>query len=295
VSISSMTGFSRTEGTANGYSWSWEIRSVNARSLDTRLRLPPGMERLEVRLKPEVASRFQRGNVSATLSLARPPKQTSLSVNTAVLDQVLDLAQSIAGRIKASPPTIDGLLSVPGVLDTVYEEESNEERAALDDAIVLSFASGLDSLGRSRAQEGKRLADVLKGHVAEIEALAGRAVAAAAASSAAIEKRLRDQVSVLIKDEPSLPEERIAQEVALLVAKGDIREELDRLQAHVEAARELLQSSEPIGRPFDFLCQEFNREANTLCSKASDIDLTRIGLDLKASIERLREQIQNIE
>ena len=295
MSISSMTGFSRTEGTANGYSWSWEIRSVNARSLDTRLRLPPGMERLEVRLKPEVASRFQRGNVSATLSLARPPKQTSLSVNTAVLDQVLDLAQNIAGRIKASPPTIDGLLSVPGVLDTVYEEESDEERAALDDAIVLSFASGLDSLGRNRAQEGKRLADVLKGHVAEIETLAGRAVSAASASSAAIERRLRDQVSVLIKDEPSLPEERIAQEVALLVAKGDIREELDRLQAHVEAARELLQSSEPIGRPFDFLCQEFNREANTLCSKASDIDLTRIGLDLKASIERLREQIQNIE
>jgi uncharacterized protein (TIGR00255 family) len=295
VSISSMTGFARTEGTENGYSWSWEIRSVNARSLDARLRLPPGMDRLEARLKPEVTRKFQRGNISATLSLVRPPKQSSLSVNTDVLDQVLALANDIAGRVKANPPTIDGLLSVRGVLDTVEEEESSEGRVMLDDAIVLSFGSGLDSLGENREQEGQRLGDVVKGHIDEIATLASRADSAAAASPAAVDKRLREQVRALIKDEPSLPEERIAQEVALLVAKGDIREELDRLKAHVEAARELLQSNEPIGRPFDFLCQEFNREANTLCSKASDIELTRIGLDLKASIERLREQIQNIE
>jgi uncharacterized protein (TIGR00255 family) len=266
-----MTGFARTEGTENGYSWSWELRSVNARSLDARLRLPPGMERLEVRLKPEVTRRFQRGNISASLSLVKPPKQTSLSVNADVLDQVLDLANDIAGRVKASPPTIDGLLSVPGVLDTVYEEESDEDRAMLEDAIIQSFGSGLDNLGENRKQEGKRLEEIVKGHVDEIEVLTARAISAAAASPAAIEKQLREQVQDLIKDEPSLPEDRIAQEVALLVAKGDIREELDRLQAHVEAARDLLQSNEPIGRPFDFLCQEFNREANTLCSKASDI------------------------
>lgn len=295
MSISSMTGFARTEGTENGYSWAWELRSVNARSLDARLRLPSGMERLEVRLKPAVTGKFQRGNISATLTLVRPPKQTSLSVNADVLDQVLDLAKDIAGRVKANPPTIDGLLSIRGVLDTVDEEESNEDRVMLEEAVIQSFGGGLDSLGENREQEGKRLADIVKGHVDEIEALAGRAVAAAAASPAAIENRLREQVRALIKDDPSLPEERIAQEVALLVAKGDIREELDRLTAHVEAARDLLQSNEPIGRPFDFLCQEFNREANTLCSKASDIQLTRIGLDLKASIERLREQIQNIE
>ena len=295
MTVSSMTGFARIEGTENDYRWTWEIRSVNARALDTRLRLPPGMERLEARLKPEVTARFQRGNISATLSLVRPPKQTSLSVNTDVLDQVLDLAKNLAGRVKADPPTVDGLLSVRGVLDTVDEEESDEVRAHLDDAIVASFGSGLDSLGKNRDQEGARLAEVVKGHVTEIEALAKRAVAAAAASPAAIEKRLREQVRALIKDDPSLPEERIAQEVALLVAKGDIREELDRLRSHVEAAHELLVSAEPIGRRFDFLCQEFNREANTLCSKAADIELTRIGLDLKATIERLREQIQNIE
>jgi len=290
-----MTGFARTEGTENGYSWSWEIRSVNARSLDVKLRLPPGMERLEVRLKPEVSNRFQRGNISATLSLVKPPKQTSLSVNTDVLDQVLELASDIAGRTKATPPTIDGLLSVRGVLDTVDEEESNEDRETLEEAVIVSFGAVLDSLGESRQQEGTRMAEVVRGHVDEIEALADRAIAGAAASPAAVEKQLREQINALINDEPSLPEERIAQEVALLVAKGDIREELDRLTAHVEAARDLLQSNEPIGRPFDFLCQEFNREANTLCSKAADIELTRIGLDLKASIERLREQIQNIE
>lgn len=295
MSVSSMTGFSRTDGAENGYSWSWEIRSVNARSLDTRLRLPPGLERLEMLLKPEVAGRFQRGAISATLSLTRAPRNTSISVNTHVLNQVLELANDVASRVNASPPTIDGLLSIKGVLDTVDEEEGDEQRAALDGAIVSTFGSGLDSLAESRRQEGGRLAEIVKGHVDEIEALVSRAVAAAAAGPAAIDKRLREQVRTLIKDQPSLSEERLAQEVALLVVKSDIREELDRLKAHIEAARELLQSPDPIGRPFDFLCQEFNREANTVCSKASDIELTRIGLDLKASIDRLREQIQNIE
>lgn len=295
MSVSSMTGFARIEGAENGCNWSWEIRSVNARSLDARLRLPPGMDRLEAVLKPEVMNRFQRGNISATLTLVRPPRQTTLSVNAQVLDQVLDLAKDIAGRVKADPPTVDGLLSVRGVLDAVEEQESDEDRARLDKAIATSFGDGLDNLAVNRDQEGKRLAAVVKGHIDEIDDLTARGVAAAAASPAAIEKRLREQVQTLIDDDPSLPEDRIAQEVALLVAKGDIREELDRLSAHVEAARDLLTSSEPIGRPFDFLCQEFNREANTLCSKAADIDLTRIGLDLKATIERLREQIQNIE
>lgn len=293
--VSSMTGFARTEGTEHGYSWSWEIRSVNARSIDARLRLPPGMERLDMRLRALVTDRFQRGNISATLSLVKPPKQTLISINTDVLDQVLDLANDIAQRVKVDPPTIDGLLSVRGVLDTIDEEESDKDRTVLDEAIVMSFGNGLDSLVENRHQEGKRLSEVVKGHVHEIETLAGRASNAAATSPAAIEKRLREQLRALMENNASMPEECIAQEVALLVTKGDIREELDRLQAHVEAARELLQSVEPIGRRFDFLCQEFNREANTLCSKASDIELTRIGLDLKATIERLREQIQNIE
>ncbi len=295
MTVSSMTGFARAEGAENGYSWTWEIRSVNARAMDTRLRIPPGMERLEARLKPAVAERFVRGNISATLALSRPQRQTSLSVNNDILDQVIDIAKDISGRIKATPPTVDGLLSIRGVLDAVEAEESEEERDSLENAIVASFESGLDGLKENRLQEGGRLADVVKGHLEDIASLSSRASGASAASATAVEKRLRDQVAVLLKDDPALPEDRLAQEVALLVAKGDIREELDRLHAHVDAARDLLESDEPIGRPFDFLCQEFNREANTICSKASDIELTRLGLDLKASIERLREQIQNIE
>jgi uncharacterized protein (TIGR00255 family) len=290
-----MTGFARAEGERAGYRWSWEIRSVNARAMDTRLRVPPGLERLEVRLKPAVADRFHRGNISATLALARPQKQVSLSVNTELLDQVLALARDIGARIEADPPRIDGLLTVRGVLDAVEEEESDEDRDGLDDDIVASFVTGLDRLHGSRAQEGARLAAIVAGHLDEIAGLAGRASAAAAASPRAIEARLREQVRALLKDDPVLSEDRLAQEVALMVVKGDLREEIDRLQAHVEAARELLDDDGPVGRRFDFLCQEFNREANTLCSKASDLELTRLGLDLKASIDRLREQVQNIE
>ena len=290
-----MTGFARAEGERNGYSWSWEIRSVNARAMDTRLRVPPGLERLEVRLKPAVADRFHRGNISATLAVTRPQKQVSLSVNTELLDQILALAETVAGRIRADPPRVDGLLGIRGVLDAVEEEESDEERDRLDDAIVASFEVGLDRLRESRAQEGARLAAILAGHLDEIAGLAARASAAAAASPRAIETRLREQVRALLKDDPVLSEERLAQEVALLVVKGDLREEIDRLQAHVEAAREMLGDADPVGRRFDFLCQEINREANTLCSKASDLELTRLGLDMKASIDRLREQVQNIE
>lgn len=290
-----MTGFARAEGSENGYSWTWEIRSVNARAMDIRLRVPPGMERLEMRLKPAVSERFVRGNISASLSLSRPQRQTTLSVNTDILDQVIDIAKDISGRVKATPPTVDGLLSIRGVLDAVEAEESEEERDALEGAIVASFETGLNGLKENRMQEGARMAEVVRGHLEDIASLASRATDASAASAAAVEKRLRDQIAGLLKDDPGLPEDRLAQEVALLVAKGDIREELDRLHAHVDAARDLLNADEPIGRPFDFLCQEFNREANTLCSKASDIELTRLGLDLKASIERLREQIQNIE
>ena len=291
-----MTGFARADGAENDYRWAWEIRSVNARAMDLRIRIPPGMESLDVRLKPAVAARFSRGNISGSLTLNRPEKPTLLLVNHDVLDQVIAVAEDVAKRIKkAPPPSVDGLLTVRGVLETVEQEESEKERAQLEDAIVASFETGLDQLVGSRDQEGARLAVVITGHLDDIGVLAERAATASAASPEAIGQRLREQVQAILRDTPVVPEDRLAQEVALLVVKGDIREEIDRLRAHVEAARDLLASDEPVGRRFDFLCQEFNREANTLCSKASDIELTRLGLDLKASIERLREQIQNIE
>jgi uncharacterized protein (TIGR00255 family) len=295
VSINSMTGFARVEGAQDGYSWSWELRSVNARNLDTRFRLPPGLDRLEPRLRQATAERLRRGSLNASLSLARVERAAGLRVNHDVLNQVLALAEELASRIEAAPPRIDGLLSVRGVLEPVDEEETEDSRAALEEALLAGFAAALEALAAARGEEGARLAAMVAGHLDRIAELSSAARDCAELQPAALDRRLREQVSALVDSEPRLSEERLAQEVALLVARADVREEVDRLRAHVEAARELMRSGDAVGRRLDFLCQEFNREANTLCSKASALELTRIGLDLKASVEQLREQIQNIE
>lgn len=290
-----MTGFARAEGTESGYGWAWEVRSVNAKALDIRLRLPPGFERLEGAIRGAVSKNVARGSVNGTLALDRSGRTPTLSVNHEALDQVIRLAADLATRVDAEKPRIDGLLSIRGVIETTEPQDSEEEREALDEAIRKSFGDALAALQKARAEEGARLADVVDAHIDEIETLTRQAVAHASTQPAALEARLREQIKSLFEEEARLSEERIAQEVALLLVKADVREELDRLTAHIGAARELMAAREPVGRRLDFLCQEFNREANTLCSKASDIELTRIGLDLKACIERLREQIQNIE
>ena len=290
-----MTGFARMEGDQDGYGWSWEVRSVNARNLDVRLRLPPGFDRLEAALRKAVADRLKRGSVNATLTVARPEQPPQIRVNREVLDQVLALAEELATRIEAAPPRIDGLLAVRGVLETTEEEETEDQRARVDKAVVAGFDAALKALAAARAEEGGRLAVVVAGHLDRIAELADAARASAEAQPKAVEARLRDAVGALFEDEKRLSEERVAQEVALLAAKSDVREEIDRLVAHVASAREMMGSDDAVGRRLDFLCQEFNREANTLCSKASALELTRIGLELKASVEQLREQIQNIE
>ncbi len=290
-----MTGFARAEGAGNGFSWSWEIRSVNARNLDSRLRVPSGYDRLEAAVRTQVNERFRRGNISATLALTRDAGAGALRINRDVLDQVLALADELGNQIDAAPPRIDGLLSLRGVLEQAEEELPAEQRDRLETALAESFAHGLDELTRMRDEEGARLATVIEGHVGEITRLVAAAGKLAETQPETLNRRLREQLAELVANEAGLTEERIAQEVALLVAKADVREELDRLSAHLESARDLVGSDDAVGRRLDFLCQEFNREANTLCSKAADIELTRIGLDLKAAIEQLREQIQNIE
>lgn len=290
-----MTGFARADGAGSGCSWSWEIRSVNARNLDCRLRLPPGFDRLEAEARARAGKRFRRGNISATLTLTREGGPGGLSINRDVLDQVLALADELGRQVDARPPRLDALLNIRGVLEQVEKEETPERRAALETALIESFAHGLDDLARMRDDEGARLATVVDGHLDEISRLVGAAGKLAETQPAALNRRLREQVGELVSDQAALSEERIAQEVALLVAKADVREELDRLDAHLESARELVSADDAVGRRLDFLCQEFNRETNTLCSKAADIELTRIGLDLKAAVEQLREQIQNIE
>ncbi len=290
-----MTGFSRVEGAEDGYSWAWELRSVNARSLDIRLRIPTGMDRLEAGFRKTVAEKINRGNVSASLTVTRPPRKQDISVNSEILDQVLALSGELSNSENVSPPSVDGLLMVRGVLEVQEEEETAEQQEKLDRAVSEAFGQATSELVENRIAEGERLAVTINGHLDEIERCVQEAAGIAAAQPAAIAKRMREQVRALAAEVPALTEERLAQEVALLAVKADIREELDRLGAHVEGARELLSGGSPVGRKLDFLCQEFNREANTVCSKSSDLDLTRVGLDLKAEIERLREQIQNIE
>jgi uncharacterized protein (TIGR00255 family) len=291
-----MTGFARVEGSQDGSSWAWELKSVNSKSLDVRLRLPPGFDYLEPALRTSLAQRLKRGAVSATLSLTRDTGAGGgLRVNRAALDQILALADELTGRIEAAPPRLDGLLALRGVLESAGEEESPEARGTLAAVFLAGWETALASLVATREAEGARLAAVLRERLAEMTLLAAAAEASAAAQPDAIRARLRSLVAALLDASPALPEERLAQEAALLVARADIREELDRLAAHLAAAQDLLREGTAIGRRFDFLCQEFNREANTLCSKSADVELTRTGLALKVAIEQLREQVQNIE
>ncbi|HUK58003.1 MAG TPA: YicC/YloC family endoribonuclease [Stellaceae bacterium] len=295
MAISSMTGFARAEGRADGLSWTWEVKSVNSRALDLRFRLPPGFDGLEPALRAALAKHVKRGSISASLTVTNEAGAAGLKINRAALATILAAAKELAPDLEAAPPRLDGLLALRGVIETGEEPQDEEARERRDAALLKSWDDGLARLAAARVEEGARLEAVLVGHLAHIAELVGEAAASAAAQPAALRERLRSLVAELLEAAPALNEDRLAQEAALLAAKADVREEIDRLNAHVAAARGLLAEGGAIGRRFDFLCQEFNREANTLCSKSSDLALTRIGLALKAAIEQLREQVQNIE
>ncbi len=295
MSVNSMTGFARAEGGLEGCGWTWEAKSVNGRNLDMRFRMPSGFDGLEKNLRALVGEKFARGNLSLSLTLDRRERSVQLCVNRAMLDEVLSLSEELGRQSGVQPPSVDGLLAVRGVIEQAEEEESAEARAEMEQGIADTFGKSLDDLATARAEEGTRLAVMIDGHLDEIGTLTAAASATAEAQPAALKARLEGQLAELLDGEQKIAEDRLAQEVALLVSKADVREELDRLNAHIAAACELLAAGGAIGRRFDFLCQEFNREANTLCSKSSDTDLTRIGLDLKAAVERLREQVQNVE
>jgi uncharacterized protein (TIGR00255 family) len=290
-----MTGFSRADGHDRGWAWTWELKSVNGRSLDVRCKLPADFDGLEPAVRSRVQERFRRGNVSAALLVSRPAGAFRLRLNPEVADQLEKVVKEMAARVEAQPPTLDGLLAMRGVVEAVEEEEAPEARAAREQAILRSLDEALAALAEARCQEGGRLATVLADRLDEMERSRTKAEACAALRPEAIRARLEEQVAALLDAAPALPEERLAQEAALLAARVDLREELDRLRAHLAAARELLAEGGPVGRRLDFLCQELNREANTICSKSTDIELTRVGLELKAGIEQFREQVQNIE
>ncbi|WP_428659993.1 YicC/YloC family endoribonuclease [Reyranella sp.] len=294
-----MTGYARAQGADESRRWVWEARSVNGRNLEVRCRVPQGFERLENPARTAAGARLKRGNVALSLTIGSERQSKPLRINRALLAELGILVEEVRKSTGAAAPAADGLLRVRGVIEEEDEsQESEEVVAALDKALMRSLDEVLRGLAESRAGEGKALAGVITGHVVEIEGLCRRAAERAAAQTGVIRSRFESQLSDLLERAPPLSEERFAQEVALLVGKADVREELDRLAAHIAQARSLLKEARPdnpVGRKFDFLCQEFNREANTLCSKSADIELTRIGIDLKGAIERMREQVQNVE
>ena len=295
AAIASMTGFAHVEERDGDYRDVWEIRSVNGRNLDIRCRLPPGLEALDPVVRAAVPRFCRRGSLSVTLAVDRSAVQQSVRINRPLLDQLLALAAELQGRSAADSPRLDGLLAVRGVIEVAEPEHDPARLEARNQRLAQGLDRALEQLRLMRLAEGARLVALLEDQLAEIEALCRQAAASASTQPAALMARLKKQLSALLDGTAEIAEERLVQEVALLVVKGDIREELDRLAAHVDAARQLIAEGGAVGRKLDFLCQEFNREANTLCSKATDIELTRCGLALKSAVEQLREQVQNIE
>ncbi|SDO03469.1 YicC/YloC family endoribonuclease [Aureimonas jatrophae] len=296
MSLRSMTGFARVERDGAPSGFVWELRSVNGKGLEIRLRLPPGFEELEADIRRLAAGALGRGNVQVSLAHRRDPgvEVPGFRVNEALLTDLLRLSDALVSEGRAAPPSADGLLALRGVIEVADAEPAaalSEQR----DEILAAFQEALVALRRSRETEGRSLLAVLNVRLDRIEELTNQAEAHPARSIEAIRARLADQVALLRGAADGLDEARLHQEAALIATRADIREELDRLTAHVAAARELLSLDEPVGRRLDFLSQEFNREANTLCAKSNATALTAIGLDLKLSVDQFREQVQNIE
>lgn len=295
MSLASMTGFARAHGAAGPYAWAWEIKSVNAKGLDLRLRLPAGWDAIEAPARAAAARSLARGAVSATLEVRREGAALAVRVNEEVLSAVLDTMRSIARRVDAEAPRLDGILGLRGVIEIVEVEESEEDRLAAEKAVVEGFEQALADLVAARRREGEALSQVLASRIDEIARLVVAAEAAPARQPNAIRAKLAEQVQALLDTGVQFDSDRLHQEAVLLAAKVDVREEIDRLNAHVGAARDLLRSGGAVGRKLDFLAQEFNRESNTLCAKANDASLSRIGLELKAAVDQFREQVQNLE
>jgi uncharacterized protein (TIGR00255 family) len=292
--ISGMTGFGRAEGALGEWSWAVEARSVNGRNLEARYRGSPGFEGLERAAREASQARFQRGQVTIGLQARRAEAAGGVRLNAEVLEHYLSLGQTLVAEGRATPPSLDGLLALRGVLESSEAELDPDAQAALQAAAAATVAAALDGLAAARAEEGASLGGVLSGLVDRIAALTAEAERLAAGQPAVIKARFAKRMSELI-GEPTGLEERIVQEAAAMAVKADVREELDRLAGHVTAARALVTGDGAAGRRLDFLTQEFMREVNTLCSKSALAELTTVGLELKAVIEQFREQVQNVE
>jgi uncharacterized protein (TIGR00255 family) len=290
-----MTGFARGSGEMRDLRWICEAKSLNGKGLDIRCRMPPSFEPLEAAIRTLAGERFARGTLSISLTVERLAGGAEIRLNRPVLDQLLKIASELERLPGIAPARLDGLLAMKGVLDIIEPAPSEAELATREAAVLQGVALALDKLQAARKAEGQHLTAIIDGHIGKIETLAKDARRLAGGLQETLRSRIAAQVALLLETAPALDPARLAQETALIFTKGDITEELDRLDAHVAQARQLAASGEPVGRRFEFLAQEFHREANTLCSKSTTVELTRIGLELKAVIDQFREQIQNVE
>ncbi|NVP54351.1 YicC/YloC family endoribonuclease [Mycoplana rhizolycopersici] len=293
--LQSMTGFARSEGTSGRCRWAWELRSVNGKGLDLRIRLPQGFEQFEPMVRQKAAAAFTRGNMQIGLSVSVVEAQVQPVINQAALSAILSLREQLSGIVDSAPLRLDTLLGVRGVVDFREAEESAAERESRDQDISDGLDAAIERLLSMRLGEGHALRQVLGGHVGKIAALAAAIEADRSRSIDAIAERLAGQVQMLMQGNGGLDRDRLYQEAVLLATKADLREEIDRLEAHVRAAEQLLLADQPVGRKLDFLAQEFNREANTICSKSNAAAVTAAGIELKVVIDQFREQIQNLE
>ena len=295
MALSSMTGFARGHGITGAYAWNWEIKSVNAKGLDVRFRLPMGWDAVEVPARTRAAEKLSRGTVYANLAVERKGVQPMVKVNEPVLASVLSTLKGLSGKVEAAPASLDGILALKGVIEVTEEDEREEDHRAAEAAIIAGFEEALAALVGMRRAEGATLGRLLSTRLDEVAALTARAEKAPGRKAEAIKARLAEQVATLLSASERFDSDRLHQEAVLLAAKADIREELDRLASHVAQAKKLLADGGAIGRKLDFLAQELHRELNTLTAKANDVDLTNIGLELKSVVEQFREQVQNLE
>jgi uncharacterized protein (TIGR00255 family) len=290
-----MTGFARSHGTHGAYAFEWEVRSVNAKGLDLRMRLAPGFDAVEAPARKRATELLARGTVYANLTVKRVDAAPVIRVNEEVLASVMKVAADLSAKLKAQPPTVDGILAIKGVLEVSEPDETEDERRAAEGAILDGFIQAMDGLVEMRRREGASLQTILSARLDEIAVLAKRADAAPGRQPDAIKARLAEQIATLLEASERFDTDRLHQEALMIATRADIREELDRIASHVAQARELIGKGGAVGRKLDFLSQEFNREVNTTCSKSNDVELTTIGLELKTVVEQFREQVQNLE
>ncbi len=295
MTLQSMTGFARSEGTSGRYRWAWELRSVNGKGLDLRLRLPSGMETLETAFRDIASQSLSRGNIQAGLSLSASETKLEAVVNRDALDAVLALKQELGSAISDAPLSFDTLLSVRGLVEFREPVETEEVQSARNADIVAGFSAAVAALRTMRMREGTSLYALLSTHIDRIEQLTSVINADPSRQPEHVRARLEAQIALIGDGTSGLDRERLYAEAALLATKADLREEIDRLTSHVSAARELLATGGPVGRKLDFLAQEFNRESNTICSKSNASAVTAAGIELKVVIDQFREQVQNLE